>query len=436
MKRILLLLACLMCTFNAFAKDSTANASAGSADTQQLILDELKSIRSVQDSTYNQRMRAVKARTDAASRKTDTAPSEYSILTGIEDNTDSNFFADSWNLYGIFALIFSIWALYYAWRQYKSQKETEIHTGNAEKQTKNAPISVQKGKLAALPRHFYRNLACTGAMIFNHLHPSNGKSAARNSYPSESNLLKLQTLPDDIFLPIDIDERSYKEMHELKLLFRNYNMEILVASEHLSKRHLTDKSLEQDFDNLLFKPLFLTRRIFNYEKVLCETDVKTLSELAAYSIVNEHFTKLRTAGNISVLLRPENNGFLKLLLEDNFSYLGELDKKGALARSINFFSKEDITVIKENCSSELSDFIMGISDDKETFKKWFEDNYGGQIVDAQATLTVDELHESMKPYLTFVSEGKWSFKTLLYYMLAVDIAIETDRIGMINHKSE
>lgn len=134
-----------MCTLNAFAKDSTANASAGSADTQQLILDELKSIRSVQDSTYNQRMRAVKARTNAASHKTDTAPSEYSILTGIEDNTDSNFFADSWNLYGIFALIFSIWALYYAWRQYKSQKETEIHTGNAEKQTKNAPISVQKG---------------------------------------------------------------------------------------------------------------------------------------------------------------------------------------------------------------------------------------------------------------------------------------------------
>jgi hypothetical protein len=78
---------------------------------------------------------------------------------------------------------------------------------------------------------------------------------------------------------------------------------------------------------------------------------------------------------------------------------------------------------------------MGISDDKETFKKWFEDNYGGQIVDAQATLTVDELYESMKPYLTFVSEGKWSFKTLLYYMLAVDIAIETDSIGMINHKS-
>lgn len=54
MKRILLLLACLTCTFNAFAKDSTANGSAGSADTQQLILDELKSIRSVQDSTYNQ----------------------------------------------------------------------------------------------------------------------------------------------------------------------------------------------------------------------------------------------------------------------------------------------------------------------------------------------------------------------------------------------
>lgn len=427
MEKVLLTLLCLICTINVFAQNT---------DTQQQILDELKSIRSVQDSTYNQRMRAVEARKNAASNKTEESPSEYSILSGIENNTDSNFMADSWNLYGILALIFSIGGVLYAYLQYRSQRETEKHTGNAEKQTKNAPVSVQKGKLAALPRHFYRNLACTGAIIFNHLHPSNGKSAARNAYPSESNLLKLQTLPDDIFLPIDIDEESYKEMHELKLLFRNYNMEVVVASSHLSQRHLTDKSLEQDFDNLLFKPLFLSKKIFNYEKVLCGVDVKVLSEKAAYNIVNEHFGKLKAAGNFSILLHPENNGFLKLLLDNKFSYFGELDKKGALARSINFFSKEDIIIDKGKCDSALLDYIKTISADKDAFKQWFEDNYDGQIIDTKATLNVDELFESLNPYLAYISKDTWEFKTLLHYMLAVDIAIETDRIGMLNYKSE
>ena len=317
-----------------------------------------------------------------------------------------------------------------------SQKETERHTENSEKQTKNAPVSVQKSKLEALPRHFYRNLVCTEAMIFNHMQPSNGTSAARKAYPSESNLLKLQTLPDDIFLPIDIDEKSYRIMHELKLLFRNYNTEIIVASEHLSRRHITDESLVQDFDNLLFKPLFLTKKTFDYEEVLCDISPKELITKAAYTIINEHFSKLKDPGNLSVLLRPENNGYLKLLFNGNFAHIIELDKKGALARSINYFTKEDFKISKEKCNRKLIDFIKGISYEKKSFIKWFNEHYKDRIDDKMATLTVEDLYDSMKPYLSYISKEEWDFKKLLYYILSVDIAIETDRIGMINHKSD
>ena len=435
MKRAFIVLSCLLISICTFADNPARDTSAATEDTQQQILEALQGIREVQDSTYNQRMRAVKAR-NAITHESELSPSEYSILSGIENNTDSKFLLDSWNLYGIFALIFTIWGLYFAWKQYNSQKETEKHTENSERQTKNAPISVQKSKLEALPRHFYRNLVCTEAIIFNHLQPSNGISAARKAYPSESNLLKLQTLPDDIFLPIDIDEESYRIMHELRLLFRNYNTEINVAAEHLSRRHLTDESLVQDFDNLLFKPLSLTKRTFEYEEILCKINQKELTTKAAYTIIDEHFKKFKEPGNFSILIRPKNNGFLKLLLDNNFAYISELDKKGALARSINFFSKEDFAIRKAKCSDEHIDFIKGISAEKETFIEWFNKHYKGQIVDTMATLTVDELYDSLKPYLNYIVKEEWNFKVLIYYILSVDIAIETDRIGMINHKSD
>ena len=51
-------------------------------------------------------------------------------------------------------------------------------------------------------------------------------------------------------------------------------------------------------------------------------------------------------------------------------------------------------------------------------------------------ITYDQLYEVIKPYLTYISGNRWEFKTLFYFMLAIDIAIETDRIGMINFKPE
>lgn len=427
MKKVLLALVCLICTINAFSQDK---------DTQQQILDELKSIRSVQDSTYNQRMRAVEARKNATSNKTEDSPSEYSILSGIENNTDSNFMADSWNLYGIFALIFSIWALYYAWRQYVSQNQTQENT-------KNVPISVQRGKLEALPRHFYRNLVCTGAMIARYKDATNLQKGVKQAYPSESNLLKLQTLPDDIFLPIDIEESSYKVMHELRLLFRNYNIEIQVASEHLSRKHITEESLKEDFDNLLFKPFHLTKKIFSFEQTISETDEKALIERALYTVINEHFTKLKIKGNMDVLLHEKTVPYLQELLKEGFPYFNTLDVKGGISRSTKFFTDARISINRNNCNSELLGFIKGISDDKEAFIRWMVKHYGTDTAmsdnnDASKPkkITYDQLYEVIKPYLTYISGNRWEFKTLFYFMLAIDIAIETDRIGMINFKPE
>ncbi len=421
MKKFVLILVCLMISGHTFCKDSTA------VSTQDSILHELQEIRSIQKSTYDQRMKAYEVREQNRNNKEESSPSEYAILYRIKNNTDFDFVSDSWSLYGLIALAASIIAAIYGWKQYVSQSSTEQHT-------KNAPVSVQQEKLKDLPRHFYRNLACTGALIFKFTHPSNGTSAKRSHYPSESNLFKLQTLPDDIFLPIDVEEGSYKEMHELKLLFRNYNTEVQVASEHLARPHLTDESLEQDFDNLLFKPLYLTCRIFKYQSMLSSDNIDAINEKAAYKIVNEHFDKLHDSNNLAILLRPVQNGYLNFLLSSNFENIKTIDKKGAIKKSLKkFVSNKKIIVAKNNCTKELTEYIKGISSDKAQFINWFNRYHKNNIVDDKATLSAEELYESLRPYLNYIDSENWDFETLFHYILAVDIVIETDRIGMINY---
>lgn len=418
MKRLLLFFVCLVSAGYVHAGDSTVvNA------TQDRILKELMEIKELQKSTYNQRMQAFEERN---SKISNDSPSEYSILHKIRGNTDYNFWKDGCNLLAILAFIASIVT-------FLAQRDTEKHT-------KNAPISVQKGKLADLPRHFYRNIVCSSAIIFKYLDKENGESGNRKSYPSESNLLKLQTLPDDIFLPIDIDEKSYEKMHELRLLFRNYNVEVKIASEHLSRQHLTDDSLSGDFDNLLFKPLHLTQEAFGYEKDLFN-DVVDQNRNAVEKMINEHFLKLMS--NLYVLMRSEHNEYLKRLLSHDFKCIEEsIDKKGALRRSMKGLSKitisnkdELIRICKDSKNGDntprLQKFIKKLIAGSTDFIEWFNVNY--DLTNKKVDITVEQLCESLQPYFEYLARDTWDFETLFYYMLAVDVAIETDRIGMINY---
>lgn len=418
MKRLLLFFVCLVSAGYVHAGDSTVvNA------TQDRILKELMEIKELQKSTYNQRMQAFEERN---SKISNDSPSEYSILHKIRGNTDYNFWKDGCNLLAILAFIASIVT-------FLAQRDTEKHT-------KNAPISVQKGKLADLPRHFYRNIVCSSAIIFKYLDKENGESGNRKSYPSESNLLKLQTLPDDIFLPIDIDEKSYEKMHELRLLFRNYNVEVKIASEHLSRQHLTDDSLSGDFDNLLFKPLHLTQEAFGYEKDLFN-DVVDQNRNAVEKMINEHFLKLMS--NLYVLMRSEHNEYLKRLLSHDFKCIEEsIDKKGALRRSMKGLSKitisnkdELIWICKDSKNGDntprLQKFIKKLIAGSTDFIEWFNVNY--DLTNKKVDITVEQLCESLQPYFEYLARDTWDFETLFYYMLAVDVAIETDRIGMINY---
>ena len=250
----------------------------------------------------------------------------------------------------IVAFVVSVFSMIYAILTYYAQKNTEIHTTNA-------PISVQQWKLMDLPRHFYRNLVCTCSLILKFRNEKNNNK--RNWYPSESNLRKLQTLPDDIVLPIDVDKNkdaehnAYRYMHELRLLLRNYNVEVEVASEHLSRKGLDDETLKQDFDNLLFKPIQLIINTFSFERELPFVTANNLVVRTIYAILKEHFKKLSIASNFDLLMLPESVKYLDQILKDNCANFRKLvDKKEGVDRSVdNLLSegvKEEMQRFKES----------------------------------------------------------------------------------------
>lgn len=414
-------------------KDTLSTPQKGDSikrSSQDSILDMLSRIVEVQVSTYNQRMRAyenyMKSKEDLKNdADSSSVPTEYSVLSTINDNTSFDFLGDDFSLSNSIAIIISIAACIFAIMQYQSQKLTEEHT-------KKVPISLQREKIKDLPRHFYRNLVCTCALIYKFIDEENQKDGKRMCYPSEVHIYKLHTLPDDIFLPIDVEEKFYSEMHKLKLEFRNYNIEIDVASNHVKMRDLGLDALKSDFDNILFKPLFLTKNTFEYGTLLKLENPKNNAKIR---IINEHYKKLLE--NLPILMDPKYPIILRKLMSDNFAYIkSSIDRKdnGAIERSLDkIFKKDDKIKIIDILSPEnkINSLIALENVDEKTFETWFL-----QVLDCKVRkdFSVSNLYNALKPYLDYIcNNNECEFVTLFYYILAVDIAIESFKVGMINY---
>lgn len=421
MKRFALLLILSCAALGANATDSTSTEG-----IDELILKQLIKIKAIQDSTYEQRMRAFENKDKVSTETEVISPSEYYVLSKIKSNTDKNFNLDNWNLYGLIALFVSVISAVISYYALKAQNDTKDNTSNV-------PIEVQQARLADVPRHFYRNLVCTVSIISKFIQESNGKSGKRLAYPSEANLLKLFVPEDDYFLQINRKSKSYDDMlnSNLRLLFRNYNIEVQVAAEHLSRKHLTDDSLMQDFDNLLFKPFFLCRMTYKYEKLL-DIAPKNKDYNIAYRIILSHFVNLKN--NLSYLCRSNVDGYINHISDSSNFITNVIDKRGAIRRSmgtLNTLIIERDSFINDCKDSELRNFIKDLSSNKKCFINWYA-SYKS-FNDSLAVLSAEELYEILLPYLLYINKESWDFKTLFYYIITVDAAIEIDRIGMINY---
>lgn len=159
-----------------------------------------------------------------------------------------SFFWNDFNFYGIVATVLALFSLWYTFRAYRSQSLTESNT-------RNVSIEDQKSRFEDLARHEYRNLVVVLSTAVKYFSKANQSGGQRLEYPSESHILKLQAAPEDFVL--DIGPQIADIASHVRLLLRNYNIEIGVAHDHFLRRTINSGVMEADYDNLIFKPLFL-----------------------------------------------------------------------------------------------------------------------------------------------------------------------------------
>lgn len=403
------------------------------------ILLELRTIRGLQQEAQlrREKIRAEMEKRDAGQK--DSAAlvmsDEYGAILQVENNTRPHWYSDGWNLFGIITFIVALISAFYAYVTYRAQKNTELHTTNA-------PIGVQLSTLKDLPRHFYRNLVCTCAMILKY----NFSGKKGDLYPSEGNMWKLQTLPDDVVLPIDVDtdkeDNAYQHMHELRLLLRNYNVEVQVASEHVARKGILEETLAQDFGNLLYKPLFLIRKTFNFKRSLNKESLPDDYQVqyvleAISSMTKEHFNKLLEAANFRCLFEQGTIGYLTKIMPQGEVDLSIIDKKGDILRSVEFLLKytgdtinPDVqTIQREAAIIDKATAILAINDADEFTQFCLTKDF----IKADEEPKAAALYPHLAPYLNYLHHTIWDTVTILKYILAIDAAIETNRIGMVNY---
>ncbi len=404
--------------------------------------------------------------------------SEFELMTTIADNTREDFKSSGWTLFAVLTFGSSFILSYIT---YRAQKHTEKHT-------QNASIKAQQGSLEDLPRHFYRNLVCTTAIMLKYRHGSNREGALFKRYPSESNMLKLQTLPEEFFLSIDVaNDNIFRVMHEKKLIFKNYNIEVAVAMEHFARRHITESNIVNDVDNIMFKPLFLIAEVFalrweidSYRKYPFWDKVKRkigLGKSSAESTTNEQY--IAETLYTFVKTHIDKLKFHQINTDEQFNMYKEIYKdfdshivcggKNGIERSYNHLFKPDkkhkdtlfLTWSNGKCyidKTKFMDYLRAKADikpaeedtkaDTNPAEKGKGDSKGKTkieiIMDAKdleslfTTFRIEDerYKECAKSYFDYWRTGdKWEAKSFIYNMLIFDSIKELPIIGMIDHEA-
>lgn len=336
--------------------------------------------------------------------------------------------------YGIafFSLIVALCALFVAIQDYRYSQKT---AKNVERISKGTQIALFNDQI----RHLYRNLVCTLAFSFKQI-PSliQGNITERirekqltdthTYYISEEHLLKLKMLPEDIIKleKYNNDSHIYRKMHELKILMRNYDMEVDVTLRHCTNPHIAAYVLAKDFtDTLAFKPLYLIKHIVEIETAMFagrqEQQTKRKKE-AAMIMLAEHFNKL-----VENLSKNDLHTTITEIIAPDGEEVGNPE---LFLHAIQEIISRSATIFKELY--------------QETFAKDSESYYilREEFLSPQNTYLREDarnLFENLPQELPwqnyfhkYFHEKTWNFTEILPVVLSVDVLIEYGKIRTID----
>ena len=362
------------------------------------------------------------------------------VVVTEDHSTDFDF--NNVTVVGVVAFLISLGSLFYTYQSYRSQRSTEANT-------MNVPIEHQRNKFKDLSRHAYRNLVCTLSAAIKFFDTANGEERHRLTYPSESNMLKLEVQPEDVVM--EINPSLAASVSELRLLLRNYNIEIEVATQHLSRQTISDSALNQDFDNLLFKPLYLVKRTYSLENDLValtnkkSTDINNeLLHRTMSIIVQEHFSKV-CLGLRQFMDRGEMRHIGLLDASGEACFLG-VDHTAALRRAIDFLFKGSYTfdadalpvlhfAMKNNAGPVPAHAITCLLG-KDDYNRLLDNTAGVIKLIDKAKVDNPEVFEHLAAYRAManrlLSSNEIAFADFFLVALRLDAIIELPKIGMVN----
>lgn len=423
------------------------------------------------------------------------------------------------------ALGFGIAGTIYGARGYKASRDTANNV-------LRASFNVQRGQFDDLIRHLYRNLVCTLAFtqrVVENRNPKQvedrkpfrnnsgskrqkqGQAVSRKTkgqlqkqkdkhfsayrqagkqdketlqpeskeakpqkyqYPSEEHLMKLKVLPEDVLHleSYNHDYTIYQKMHNLKLLLRNYDMEIDTAMTYLKDGTQGNAVIMGKLDALTFKPLYLIFKIIEVVETLDEKESKKKDSQLADKNRDEYqnAASIMTCSHVKNLIENKDkfkkHEYLDLNRQLPLEQTGKADENentvkkpyNGLTRAYNqFFGK----MIDANGKKDKHD--KGNADrngeDRQPAKdffveydKRFDDN-GNKYIDYTSVIkriceknkvrsNDSEEVRKLKAFRKSIiakkddtkTDGNFPFKEHFLTMLSIDVTIELSKILMID----
>lgn len=272
---------------------------------------------------------------------------------------------------------------------------------------KRVSYDVQMAQFDDLIRHLYRNLIVSLAF--------SGKVLGKDehtAYPSEEHLLKLKVLPEDVLHleKYNSDTAVYKKMHGLKLLLRNYDIEIETAMMHLKDKNIGNNVLENDLDTLVFKPLFLVAKIM--EIALGMKSSSQREEIA------RNAASIMACAHISNVMENDLPG------TGAYADLVPMNSDTAAEKPLDGLRR---------AGKQFHDFGSPAFSAREPFSRTGKEEAFRKYMEKLAPLCAgtEEGRPDFARLKRAFEGGEFDFKENLPAMIAIDAAIEAEKIHMI-----